>query len=154
MNISEFDKKKGVKQTTIKSYKDSAKIINKLLESNNVSIKKPNDVYKLLFGLYAKTTLNRHLNTIIEYIRIHRKKKLPKYLQKYEELRDNLKNDIVNTERTLTDKQKKIEYKKGIEKFINHIKNNDYETNRMEFITSFYILLEPRRRKDQEEEET
>jgi hypothetical protein len=140
IDASKFDKE---------SYIRHIPAINELLEANSVSLGKPNIVIPLLEEKYTNlNTLNMKLNTIIQYIRIHRKKRIPAYIKKYEDFREKVIEAKKNKTKEIPQNIKIENYGEGVNKFINHLKNKDYETSRDEFIAAFYMLMEPRRKKD------
>lgn len=133
----------------LNSYVKHTPGINKLLKEHNVSLGKPDVVIPILEEKYKNlNTLNMKLNTIIEYIRIHRKKRVPNYIKKYENFRTKVIEMKNKTPKTITEDEKIEDYGEGVNNFITHLKNNGYKTTREEFITSFYMLMEPRRKKD------
>lgn len=139
--IDDFD----VSDSTKKTYMSIGNKLKDIIKKTKLSNVKR--IQKLINKNIPQSTSLNYYKLISKYLQHTEAKQ--ELIDSYRKIIFDLNNTIKSKQpeklKQLKEKFKDIDYKKSKDDFIKRIRSNDYKTDLLEFIISFYLLLPPRR---------
>lgn len=144
-NPTLFDKLENqLAPITIENNKTLTKSVFRIINDNDLKVSSAKKLIPLLHKVYTVNSVRTYLKAFTTYLKLVKRNKT-KYFKVYMDEIERI-NVIQAEPKQLTEKQSKVDYNKGVNKFLQFILDNDYELKQDEmFLLSFYFLQPPRR---------
>lgn len=136
-----------INETTKNNYYRRLKTLNKKMEENNIKLRQYRRLMNMIKHFYSENlgTQNSYLSAWKKYLKISGKTKIKIFKEITETINENgIKIDKEHSKKQLAkiDKLKNVNYKSGIEKFINNITEHITEP---ELYLAFFLLIPTQR---------